>query len=62
MNKRKVELFDVHMELKKWVRNENEIVSRFIEEASQLRVQVGKMEDDVANTAKQLKKNVSIVV
>jgi hypothetical protein len=62
MNKRKVELFDVHMELKKWARNENEIVSRFIEEASQLRVQVSKMEDDVANTAKQLKKDVSIVV
>ena len=56
LQKRKVELFDHHMELKKWAKNENQFVSKCIEEAGELGVQVSKIEDNVSNTAKQLNK------
>ena len=56
---RKVELFDSHMELKKWAENENKVVSQFIEEVSQLKSQVTTIGDDVANTAQQLNKRFS---
>ena len=44
------------MELKKWAKNENQFVSKCIEEAGELGVQVSRIEDNVSNTAKQLNK------
>ena len=61
LKKRKVQLYEKDMELKKWAGNENEVVNGFIALATELKAKVNVIEDDVANTAKVLNKKYSNV-
>ena len=56
LQNRKQELYNAHLELKMWARNENDVVTEFISKATTMRVTVEKMEDDVGQTAKLLAK------
>jgi hypothetical protein len=55
LKKRKIQLYETDMELKKWAGNENEVVSGFIAVLTELKAKVNAIEDDIANTAKVLK-------
>ena len=61
LKKKKVQLYEKDMELKKWAGNENEVVNGFVALATELKAKVNVTEDDVANTAKVLIKKYSNV-
>eukprot|EP00112_Aurelia_sp_Birch-Aquarium-sp1_P001967 Seg1216.4 transcript_id=Seg1216.4/GoldUCD/mRNA.D3Y31 product="hypothetical protein" protein_id=Seg1216.4/GoldUCD/D3Y31 len=56
LQKRKTELFNSQMELKKWAANENSVISRFLLTLNELCVKVTALENDVSHTVKGLTK------
>ena len=56
LQKRKTELFNSQMELKKWAANEHAVISRFILTINELCVKVTALENDVSHTVKGLTK------